>query len=235
MNENKNGKYLKYAIGEIVLVVIGILIALSINNWNENRKSNALAKKYISEIKSDLMNDTMTYNSALNRLNQTLENNKTLLNPDLTSNLSKDSLHSIIWDSFHSIRIYKIDNATYQKLSNTGFLDSGLFTHLFKDINSYYNKEYVAYSEYIKWDTDLSVDISNPNFLGNYKSSVNLSNFQNDKKSSESFRDFINSNDFINNTWANYVRKQDVINRLLYQLKIATKLINKIEAELNKE
>ena len=38
MEENKTGKYLKYAIGEIVLVVIGILIALQINNWNEERK-----------------------------------------------------------------------------------------------------------------------------------------------------------------------------------------------------
>ena len=38
MEKNKTGKYLKYAIGEIVLVVIGILIALSINNWNESRK-----------------------------------------------------------------------------------------------------------------------------------------------------------------------------------------------------
>ena len=38
MEKNKTGKYLKYAIGEIVLVVIGILIALQINNWNENRK-----------------------------------------------------------------------------------------------------------------------------------------------------------------------------------------------------
>ncbi len=36
--ENKTSKYLKYAIGEIVLVVIGILIALQINNWNERRK-----------------------------------------------------------------------------------------------------------------------------------------------------------------------------------------------------
>ena len=36
--ENKTGKYLKYAIGEDVLVVIGILIALQINNWNEKRK-----------------------------------------------------------------------------------------------------------------------------------------------------------------------------------------------------
>lgn len=38
LSEGKTGKYLKYAVGEIVLVVIGILIALQINNWNENRK-----------------------------------------------------------------------------------------------------------------------------------------------------------------------------------------------------
>ena len=38
MSENQTGKYFKYAIGEIVLVVIGILIALGINNWNEHRK-----------------------------------------------------------------------------------------------------------------------------------------------------------------------------------------------------
>ena len=48
--ENKTGKYLKYAIGEIVLVVIGILIALQINNWNENRKSKILEKKMLSEL-----------------------------------------------------------------------------------------------------------------------------------------------------------------------------------------
>ena len=51
--ENKTGKpalpagrYFKYAIGEIVLVVIGILIALSINNWNEDRKSRAVEKNW---------------------------------------------------------------------------------------------------------------------------------------------------------------------------------------------
>ena len=40
LSEGKTEKYFKYAIGEILLVVIGILIALQINNWNEQRKAN---------------------------------------------------------------------------------------------------------------------------------------------------------------------------------------------------
>ncbi|MEH6779913.1 DUF6090 family protein, partial [Maribacter arcticus] len=46
--ENKFSRYLLYAIGEIVLVVIGILIALSINNWNENRKQKLNDIKFLS-------------------------------------------------------------------------------------------------------------------------------------------------------------------------------------------
>ena len=54
MEQNKTGKYFKYAIGEIILVVIGILIALSINNWNENRKNRQKEKVYITNIQRDL-------------------------------------------------------------------------------------------------------------------------------------------------------------------------------------
>ena len=52
---NKTGKYFKYAIGEIVLVVIGILIALSINNWNESRKQNDKEIALLKELKADLV------------------------------------------------------------------------------------------------------------------------------------------------------------------------------------
>jgi len=48
--ENKTGKYFKYAIGEIVLVVIGILIALQINNWNEDRKATKEEAKALKEL-----------------------------------------------------------------------------------------------------------------------------------------------------------------------------------------
>jgi uncharacterized membrane protein YidH (DUF202 family) len=54
MEKNKIGKYLKYAIGEIILVVIGILIALSINNWNENKKNINQSKKHLETISLNL-------------------------------------------------------------------------------------------------------------------------------------------------------------------------------------
>jgi hypothetical protein len=54
MVKNRIGNYLKYAIGEIILVVIGILIALSINNRNEIRKDNIRASNYINRILEDL-------------------------------------------------------------------------------------------------------------------------------------------------------------------------------------
>ena len=57
--ENKNAKYFKYAIGEIILVVIGILIALQINNWNENRVNQKKIKNYVVNLIQDLKNDTV--------------------------------------------------------------------------------------------------------------------------------------------------------------------------------
>ena len=54
MEQNKTGKYIKYAIGEIVLVVIGILIALSINNWNESNKLIKREKSLLIELRTNL-------------------------------------------------------------------------------------------------------------------------------------------------------------------------------------
>ena len=55
MEQSKTSKYLKYAIGEIILVVIGILIALQINNWNENRKLKQSENKILAAIQQDLL------------------------------------------------------------------------------------------------------------------------------------------------------------------------------------
>ena len=54
MDNNNTGKYLRYAIGEIVLVVIGILIALGINNWNEKRKKHNVIRDLITVFQDEL-------------------------------------------------------------------------------------------------------------------------------------------------------------------------------------
>ena len=68
LSENKFGKYLTYAIGEIILVVIGILMALQINNWNESRKEKALAKNYYHRLISDLKADKAYANRYISRV-----------------------------------------------------------------------------------------------------------------------------------------------------------------------
>lgn len=67
MEKNKTGKYLKYAIGEIILVVIGILIALQINNWNEKRKEGQELNDYLIKISENIGEDLKVVESHLKR------------------------------------------------------------------------------------------------------------------------------------------------------------------------
>ena len=73
--ENKTGKYFKYAIGEIVLVVIGILIALQINNWNQQRIQNNEEQLALRNLKQDFEYNYNTLDSvlALNKKNIALQ------------------------------------------------------------------------------------------------------------------------------------------------------------------
>ena len=65
METGKTGKYFKYAIGEIVLVVIGILIALSINNWNEDRKAKNKTKHLLTKVHKELAFNINEANSVV--------------------------------------------------------------------------------------------------------------------------------------------------------------------------
>ena len=65
LNEGKTSKYFKYAIGEILLVVIGILIALQINNWNEQRKNKAKEKAILASIHKEFTKNKIQLDSVL--------------------------------------------------------------------------------------------------------------------------------------------------------------------------
>jgi len=72
LNENKFSKYLIYAIGEIVPVVIGILIALQINNWNENRKLDNTKQNYYQQLLVDLKADKNYAKFVISSLNSSI-------------------------------------------------------------------------------------------------------------------------------------------------------------------
>ena len=118
-DDNKPLKYARYAIGEIVLVVIGILIALSINNWNEGRKSRHLEYVTLSELKKNIEADLMELSNVSELLNKRLASIKIILLSISNNNLYHDSLnshfgHAIIYDkmAFHT--------GAYESLKSSG-------------------------------------------------------------------------------------------------------------------
>lgn len=104
VNEGKTTNYLKYAIGEIALVMIGILLALQVNNWNEHRKLKIEEVGLLQDIQSDLrasineIDRNISYNSI------TVRNNRKILKylkEDLPYEATLDTAFGQIsnWDS----------------------------------------------------------------------------------------------------------------------------------------
>lgn len=77
--KGKTGKYLKYAIGEIILVVIGILIALQINNWNESRKESKNEQKFLNELKSDFLYNREELNRNIKKASDLANNGGSII------------------------------------------------------------------------------------------------------------------------------------------------------------
>jgi len=119
--EGKSIKYLKYAIGEIVLVVIGILIALQINNWNEFRKDQLRLKNHYIELLNELNNDR-------NNLNQIIEvvrelNNKTFeISEFINTSQTKTDTTKIVVDLLDAepYAFFSVSKSAYTTLLSSG-------------------------------------------------------------------------------------------------------------------
>ncbi|WP_411768398.1 DUF6090 family protein [Winogradskyella sp. A3E31] len=104
MEQNKTGKYLKYAIGEILLVVIGILIALQINNWNESRKAQIQEQLLLNNLRvefEDNLKDLDSINGEVDKVIVSLENVFELFGPS-PKIVSLDSLDYMLSSSLSS-------------------------------------------------------------------------------------------------------------------------------------
>jgi len=136
INEGKTSRYFKYAIGEIVLVVIGILIALSINNWNDQRKAIANSKVFLSEISKDLASDTLYLNSAIKIIEEQQVAKDWFLYKTLYQISDLDSIlmsfNSGYWDFY-------INDRTFQKIQNSPESKLVGYDSLNNSISKYYS------------------------------------------------------------------------------------------------
>ena len=141
--ENNVTKYLRYAIGEILLVVIGILIALQINNWNEQRKQNIAEKEFIQGIKNDLKQDKEFINLVLNRIIPKVNAYNILNSDSLKLSLDKTKIDSL-FNAYLSIgqRTFYPISGSYQAAVSGNEINRYNNKQLIQPIIKLYNSTY---------------------------------------------------------------------------------------------
>ena len=124
MSENKTGKYFKYAIGEIILVMIGILLALQVNNWNNNRIERNEEKEVIAKLHADFKENKKVLKEFLIELNNQMNAQITLMKLIGASKeeLYKHNLDSIFYISFGASEMAFADN-TIKNIMQSGKLN----------------------------------------------------------------------------------------------------------------
>jgi hypothetical protein len=137
--ENKFSKYLLYAIGEIVLVVIGILIALQINSWNDNRKAKIVENNFFANVLLDLERDNEKLN-YYNRFHQKrIQYLDTLLtyvrNPNRIMGIEKFGMY--VEPLFYSVNATNY-STTFESAKSMGIFNNFHEKDIVKELSQYY-------------------------------------------------------------------------------------------------
>jgi len=141
MEKNKTGKYLKYAIGEIILVVIGILIALQLNDWNDHRKQVELEKEYYCRLLDDVRLDKEQIQNltqlAKERLVASNQSVRLLLN-DGSKKIEIGTQISLSGKAIYSD--FEPNNSAYEDLKSGANLNIISDKSIIKALNHYFNR-----------------------------------------------------------------------------------------------
>lgn len=144
-------KYILYAIGEIMLVVIGILIALQINNWNEERKERKMEKIVLEDIHDNIVRNNQLILSAL-QVFQEIDRSTVMVKNTLKTNSPYfDSLsHHFSYAIRHGGFLLRLNSDGYESLKNAGF-DIIQNEKLKDEILSLFEATYSKYLVELEW------------------------------------------------------------------------------------
>lgn len=190
MSENKVSKYLIYAIGEILLVVLGILIALQVNNWNEGRKAQIVIQKsamsLIQDLEKDLAMVEIIENQA--RLFKTrLDSLTSYLRIKEFSAVSNVETYCLSYGTMY--RPYTWHRSTLEALINANDL-----ANIKNDTISQRIIEYYSFTQHL--DEDFQHDYDTAEKVDDLRSKIINKNLSNVNDLSASMRSFTNSGDY---------------------------------------
>ena len=119
ISESKFSKYLLYAFGEIVLVVIGILIALQLNNLNDQKKINNQERKLLAELVNNLDENIAAFEQFKTVQNKRIHLADSILN-HFNNNTATDSLSNIFSPLIYNDNLY-LSFSTFETIKTIGF------------------------------------------------------------------------------------------------------------------
>lgn len=125
IDNSQTFRYLKYAIGEIILVVLGILIAIQINNWNEKRETDLKKEVYIQRLLNDLRKDTVNFGSYVEICEKEIRLWRGIEKKIRKPNATLDSIIKIFTDTGRGgiPQLSAQNNTTYNSLLSTGDIE----------------------------------------------------------------------------------------------------------------
>lgn len=175
--ENNTTKYFKYAIGEIVLVVIGILIALQINNWNEIRKEKLLELNILKSINTDLEGDIKNLEVMMTQEKLFLEGNKSLIDILENKNRAYDESMDTLFGRINRYGVFYPQKSGYESLKSVG-IEIIKSDSLRKAIVKLYDFDYGFVEETLDIKKEVYLS-TNPIFLKELKSTGGPNNQNN--------------------------------------------------------
>lgn len=145
LRENKMGKYFKYAIGEIILVMIGILLALQVNNWNTKRLLKSKEQVYLKQIRISLNNDLENIKNVkeFNALKAS-KIDSTFMVLEQTSNPEKYvPVTTNYTDVLFEFNVFNPNNIAFENMIAAENIDLITNIELRKNLSLYYKRDFV--------------------------------------------------------------------------------------------
>ena len=235
LTENKFSKYLLYAIGEIALVMVGILLALQVNNWNEGRKSKQIEKNVLRSLSQDIQKDYLLlleidsmYQIDVVRLN----------NAHDFINKKHHTLEESLNLKYFGVTLYDFNprQTTYDEMINSGKIYNLSNKTLVESIINYYEE-----IEGLIYETRQSRNEFKAVFYGPHLNDFWLTHNYSDSKHKEQVFNFYNNTDTKEykilkqvSVWSVGLG-QDFKSKIVHLYDSNRLLFEKIESEINSE